>query len=67
MHTALVRVAGDLVLVEGRWSNMGCYLHAPEGYLEGFGWTFYRSARPGHLLRGLDGADHTPGTPQQSI
>src|SRR5207302_9873112 len=51
VHTALVRVAGDLVLVDGKWSNMGCYLHAPEGYVERFGWTFYRSARAGHLLR----------------
>jgi len=50
-HTAVVRVAGDMVLVEGKWGSMGCYLHAPDQYPYGYGWSFYRSPRRGHLLR----------------
>jgi hypothetical protein len=50
-HTGVVRVAGDLVLVEGKWGSMGCYLHAPDQYPYGYSWSFYRSPRRGHLLR----------------
>ena len=50
-HTAVVRATGDLVLVEGKWSCLGCYMHMPEQYPYRYGWTFYRSTRQGHVLR----------------
>jgi hypothetical protein len=63
-HTAVVRVAtGDgLILLESKWNTLGCYLHAPEDFhLPGATWTYYRSARSGHILRGLDADGASPG------
>ncbi len=62
-HTALVRVVTDdgLVLLESKWSSLGRYLHRPEDYCPGSTWAYYRSPRQGHLLRGLDPNDPTPG------
>lgn len=55
-HTGLVRQAGTsgAVLVESKWSGNGRYLHPAEVQPFGGEWAYYRSARPGHLLRGLD-------------
>jgi hypothetical protein len=62
-HSAVVRVATDdgLVLLEGKWNTLGVYLHAPEDYAPGLTWTYYRSPRSGHVLRGLDPHDPAPG------
>jgi hypothetical protein len=62
-HTALVRVVTDdgLVLLESKWSSLGCYLHTPEAYCPGSTWTYFRSPRRGHLLRGLEPSDYSPG------
>ena len=67
MHTGVVHsdAADGTVLVESKWAWMGRYLHPAGVYCyPGAVCTFYRSPRPGHLLRGLDGLDHTP---QQTI
>jgi hypothetical protein len=55
-HTAVVRYAtnGLPVLVEGKWSWMGVYLHAVDQSLYGRQYKFYRPTRPSHLLAGLD-------------
>jgi hypothetical protein len=56
-HTALVRsvTAEGAVLLESKWGQLGRYLHndTRHAYAAGTG-TYYRSARPGHVLRGLD-------------
>lgn len=59
-HTAIVRYVaeGQPVLVEGKWGTLGVYMHAAEKSFYGTEYTFYRSARAGHLLTGLGG---TPG------
>jgi hypothetical protein len=55
-HTALVRfVTPDMpVVVEGKWGWMGVYLHEVDRSIYGKNYTFYRSNRPGHLLRFTD-------------
>ena len=60
-HTAAVRIAesGGPVLAESKWGWMGVFLHAPDASPYGREYTFYRSARHGHLLAGLGG----PATP----
>jgi hypothetical protein len=62
VHSSVVRVgaADGLVLVESKWSYLGCYLHTPKDYCYAASWTYYRSARAGHLLRGLDGTLSAP-------
>jgi hypothetical protein len=50
-HSGLVRVAGDIVLVEGKWKCLGCYLHSPGQYPYVQNWTYYRSPRHGHVLQ----------------
>jgi hypothetical protein len=54
-HTGLVRQVGTwgAVLVESKWSGNGRYFHPAEVQPFGDQWAYYRSARPGHLLRGL--------------
>ena len=37
-------------LIESKWGYQGVFLHLPEGTPYGDVWTFYRSARLGHLL-----------------
>jgi hypothetical protein len=62
-HSAVVRVATDdgLVLLESKWNTLGVYLHAPEDYAPGLTWTYYRSPRSGHVLRGLTPDSPAPG------
>jgi hypothetical protein len=60
MHTGVVRYASseEVVLVESKWGRADCFLHLHDKL--GYGYstcTFYRSPRPGHLLRGLDAAE----------
>jgi hypothetical protein len=57
-HTAVVRAVCDdgAVLVEGKWSWMGVYLHRVGDSIFGPHYTFLRSPRPGHLLAGLPAA-----------
>jgi hypothetical protein len=52
-HTGVVFSVGEAgrILVESKWAWMGCYLHAPEAQPYGNDIRYYRSARPGHLLR----------------
>ena len=56
-HSGVVRVSGPdgLVLIESKWSWQGTFLHAPEDQPYGSLYTYYRSERVGHCLRGLDG------------
>jgi hypothetical protein len=60
-HTALVRyvTSGLPVLVEGKWGWMGVYLHDVEKSCYGTNYTYYRSSRPDHALRGLDGQTYS--------
>jgi hypothetical protein len=52
VHTGVVRVAEpDLVLVESKWGSLGRFVHAPVSQGYSLSWTYYRSSRPGHLLR----------------
>lgn len=62
-HTAVVRYVSDAapVLVEGKWGVMGVYVHPVDQCAYGTECTFYRSARPGHLLAGL--IDTSPPAP----
>jgi hypothetical protein len=55
MHSAVVRTITDRgqVILQSKWSYMGCFLHAPQDYPLADSWTFYRSPRAGHLLSGL--------------
>lgn len=57
LHTGIVRTAGPdaPLLIESKWGLLGRYVHAPESQPYGPHFTYYRSARPGHLLQGLDG------------
>lgn len=56
-HTAIVRYVteGQPVLVEGKWGNLGVYLHAADKSTYGTEFTFHRSTRTGHLLAGVGG------------
>jgi hypothetical protein len=62
-HTAVVRYVSDVAppLVEGKWGAMGVYVHPVDQCVYGPEYTFYRSARPGHLLAGL--GDTSPPAP----
>ena len=62
-HSGIVRVAepDGLLLVESKWGMMGRFLHPAAAQPFATSWTFYRSARSGHLLLGLD--DKTPANP----
>ncbi len=55
-HTAVVRYVtpGLPVLVEGKWGAIGVYLHPAEASVYGTDFTYYRAARPSHVLAGLD-------------
>jgi hypothetical protein len=65
LHTALVRtVTSDgLILLESKWGQMGRYIHRPSDLRFGRPFTYYRSSRRGHLLRGLDGVGPTAALP----
>jgi hypothetical protein len=58
-HTAVVRYVaeGQPVIVEGKWGNLGVYLHSADHSLYGTDYKFYRSARSGHLLSGFGDFD----------
>lgn len=56
-HTGVVKmVEYGRILIESKWGRHGCYLHEPKHsiYADWSRHYYYRSARPGHLLRGLD-------------
>ncbi len=56
LHTAVVRLAtpeGN-ILLESKWGPLGTYLHTPRDQNYSTEWTYHRSSRLGHLLRGLD-------------
>lgn len=57
LHTAVVRyvAAGRPPMVEGKWGWMGVYLHAADASVYGTNYTFYRAARDGDTLHGIDG------------
>jgi len=67
-HSAVVRVVTNagFILLESKWSHLGCFLHAPEDYCFPSPCMYYRSSRAGHLLRGLDGEQSEPGEPAAS-
>jgi len=57
LHTGLVRTVTEdgLILIESKWGWMGRYIHRPEDQTYGDNWTFYRSEREVHRLRGVGG------------
>lgn len=57
-HSAIVRYVseGQPVMVEGKWGTMGVFMHPTDKSFYGTDYTFYRSARTGHLLVGLGGS-----------
>ena len=61
-HSAVVRYVseGQPVLVEGKWGRMGVFLHPADKSFYGTDYTFYRSARAGHLLVGVGGTSPNP-------
>jgi len=56
-HTAIIHSnpQTSTQLVEGKWGWMGVFIHRLEDTPYGTVRDFYRSARPGHVLRGLEG------------
>ncbi len=64
-HTAVVRYVseGQPVLVEGKWGQLGVFLHAVDRSFYGTDYTFYRTNRATHLLRGLGGQPNTTDAP----
>jgi hypothetical protein len=60
-HTAVVRYVseGQPVLVEGKWGELGVFLHQPDKSPYGLEFSYYRSNRRGHTLVGIGG---TAGT-----
>ena len=55
VHSGVVRsVVDGLILVESRWGHGARYLHRPEDQIFSTAFVFVRSARSGHLLKGLD-------------
>jgi hypothetical protein len=54
---------GQPVLVESKWGNLGVFLHPADKTPYGTEFTFYRSARSGHLLVGVGGPTHTETNP----
>jgi hypothetical protein len=54
-HTAIVRYVtrGEPVLVEGKWGNLGVFLHAVDKSPYGTEFTYYRTTRPSHILAGI--------------
>ena len=65
LHSGIVRgLTGDrVVLVESKWGSMGRFIHPHDRHIYPDAvCTFYRSDRPGHLLRGAELADrNAPG------
>jgi hypothetical protein len=61
-HSAIVRYVteGQPVIVEGKWGSLGVFLHPADKSTYGSDYTFYRSARHGHLLSGLGGSNPNP-------
>jgi hypothetical protein len=55
VHSAVVRYVseGQPVLVEGKWGELGVFLHAVDKSVYGPNYTFYRSPRRGHTLAGF--------------
>lgn len=55
VHTGLVKAIGEagFVLVESKWGYLGRYLHEAKQPTNFGPHSFYRSAREGHLLKGL--------------
>lgn len=55
-HTAIVREVepGTPVVVESKWSWMGVFRHAVDGSIYGSDFTFYRTARPEHVVKMTD-------------
>lgn len=57
-HTAVVRYVaeGQPILVEGKWGNLGVYIHPVDQSVYGTNYSIYRSPRNGHLLVGIGGS-----------
>jgi hypothetical protein len=61
-HTAIVRYVspGQPVLVEGKWGNLGIYLHPVDACPYGSNYKFFRTSRPNHLLTIVDHQSPAP-------
>jgi hypothetical protein len=64
-HSALVRYVaeGQPALVEGKWGNLGVFLHPADKSCYGTEYTFYRSNRANHVLVGLGGTPNSDARP----
>ncbi|MEZ6139385.1 MAG: hypothetical protein R3B84_02330 [Zavarzinella sp.] len=60
-HTGMVYGAGSTTRTQviGKWGWMGVYIHYVDESCYGKNYAFYRSSRPGHVVRGVDGNDPT--------
>ena len=56
LHCGLVRSGAKegRVLVESKWGHGGQFVHSPEDQTYSTSFTFLRSRRQGHLLKGLE-------------
>lgn len=55
VHSGVVHkvVRSNEATVESRWGNLGRYFHAPDKQVFSKSFTYYRSARHGHILAGV--------------
>ena len=69
LHTAIVQYVteGQPVLVQGKWGNLGVYLHPVEKSPYGSEFTYYRSIRTGHLLAGTGGTAPTSDSSSANV
>lgn len=56
VHSAVVRYVseGMPALAESKWAWMGVYVHRVDDTVYGTEWTYHRSSRAGHTLRGVE-------------
>ncbi|MBI2805451.1 MAG: hypothetical protein HYX68_10785 [Planctomycetes bacterium] len=61
VHSGVVRAVGEagFVLIESRWGVYGHYLHRPNDQPYGLNYSYYRSERNGHHLKGLRSVPQT--------
>ncbi len=67
IHTGIVRAVGTngLVLIESKWGLRGRYLHEPHVQCYSDNYSYYHSARSGHLLSGLPKRGHDESSAEQ--
>ena len=61
IHSGLVRSVWSegRILVESKWGPLGSFVHFVEQTVYTNQWTFHRTQRPSHILRGLPQSSDT--------